>query len=110
MIYRLVKRDRLRAVAKSLVSGVPYFTEKTSLKRSKNTVAFIVDKKITKLDIQESFKRENDGVKVEVNTLVRKGKVKRVRGVKGKRKDVKIAFVRFPADFQLPNLHGEAEV
>ena len=103
VIHRLVQRDRLRALAKPIVAGIPYFTEKTSVMRSKNAVAFIVSKDINKLDIKASFKREAN-VDVQVNTLIRKGKVKRVRGVKGKRKNVKIVYVRFPADFELPEV------
>lgn len=103
MIHRLVQRDRLRAFAKSIVAGIPYFTEKTSGMRAKNTVAFLVSKDTTKLDIKASFKREAN-VDVQVNTLIRKGKVKRVRGIEGKRKDIKLAFVRFPADFELPEV------
>lgn len=103
MIRRFVLRDRARAEKKKDPVAFPYMTEKMSALRSMNTVALTVPKTTTKIDIQTSFMKEQN-VKVSVNTILRKGKVKRVRGVKGQRQDWKIALVTFPADFKLPEL------
>lgn len=71
----------------------PVITEKATLASEFNQVVFDValdaNKPAIKAAIEALF-----GVKVKaVNTLVRKGKVKRFRGIKGKRNDVKKAII-----------------
>ena len=71
----------------------PVVTEKSTLGSEHNQVTFEVpldaSKPEIKIAIETVFK-----VKVKaVNTLRRKGKVKRFRGQKGKRSDMKKAFV-----------------
>jgi large subunit ribosomal protein L23 len=71
----------------------PVITEKSTEASENNQVVFRVRRDATKPQIKaavESLFR----VKVKaVNTLVRKGKVKRFRGVKGRQSDVKHAVV-----------------
>ncbi len=71
----------------------PIVTEKSTLASEHNQVAFEVPLDATKPEIKAAveglFK-----VKVKaVNTLRTKGKVKRFRGIPGRRKDVKKAYV-----------------
>ena len=71
----------------------PVITEKATLASESNQVIFKVAGSATKPEIKAAVEQVFN-VKVEaVNTLVRKGKVKRFRGFIGKQKDVKKAVV-----------------
>jgi large subunit ribosomal protein L23 len=71
----------------------PVITEKATTLSEHNKVVFKVSKTATKPQIKEAVEKLFD-VKVEsVNTLVRKGKVKRFRGTIGRQSDVKKAVV-----------------
>ena len=71
----------------------PIITEKATAASEQNKVVFKVRKEATKPQIKAAVERLFD-VKVEsVNTLVRKGKVKRFKGTVGKQSDVKKAIV-----------------
>lgn len=71
----------------------PVITEKATLGAEYNQVTFRVPLTATKSDIKAAVEGLFD-VKVKgVNTLRQKGKVKRFRGIKGKRPDVKKAMV-----------------
>ena len=71
----------------------PVVTEKSTMASEQNQVVFNVAKKATKPEIKAAVEALF-GVKVTaVNTLVRKGKVKRFRQELGTRKDVKKAIV-----------------
>ncbi|MFZ1812927.1 MAG: 50S ribosomal protein L23 [Rhizobiaceae bacterium] len=71
----------------------PVITEKSTLASESNQVVFNVAKNATKPAIKKAVEALF-GVKVTaVNTLVRKGKVKRFRGTVGKQSDVKKAVV-----------------
>lgn len=71
----------------------PVITEKATNAAEQNKVVFKVAKTATKSDIKTAVEKLFD-VQVEaVNTLVRKGKVKRFKGVKGRQSDVKKAVV-----------------
>lgn len=71
----------------------PVITEKATIAAEQNQVVFNVAKSATKPEIKAAVEALFK-VKVEaVNTLVRKGKVKRFRGFKGQRDDVKKAIV-----------------
>lgn len=71
----------------------PSITEKSTLVSEHNQVVFNVRKTATKPQIQEAVEKLFN-VKVKaVNTLNRKGKKKRFRGVMGKRSDIKKAIV-----------------
>ncbi len=72
----------------------PVITEKSSEASEQNQVVFRVRLDATKPQIKDAVEKLF-GVKVlAVNTLTRKGKTKRFRGVEGRQKDVKKAVVR----------------
>lgn len=71
----------------------PVITEKSTMASEQNQVVFNVAKKASKPEIKAAIEALF-GVKVTgVNTLVRKGKVKRFRGTIGQQSDVKKAIV-----------------
>ena len=71
----------------------PVITEKSTMLSESNQVVFKVAPKATKPEIKAAVEALF-GVKVTgVNTLVRKGKVKRFKGTKGRQSDVKKAIV-----------------
>ncbi len=71
----------------------PVITEKSTFVSENNQVIFNVARDASKPEIKAAVEALF-GVKVKaVNTLVRKGKVKRFRGIKGKQSDVKKAVV-----------------
>jgi large subunit ribosomal protein L23 len=71
----------------------PVVTEKSTLASESNQVVFNVARKATKPEIKAAVEALF-GVKVTgVNTLLRKGKVKRFRGTIGRQSDVKKAVV-----------------
>jgi len=71
----------------------PAITEKSTMASENNQVVFNVAKKATKPEIKAAVEALF-GVKVTgVNTMVRKGKVKRFRGTIGRLSDVKKAVV-----------------
>jgi large subunit ribosomal protein L23 len=71
----------------------PIITEKATAASEQNKVVFRVKKDASKPQIKAAVEKLFD-VKVEsVNTLVRKGKVKRFKGTVGTQSDVKKAIV-----------------
>ena len=71
----------------------PVITEKSTFVSENNQVVFNVARDASKPEIKAAVEALF-GVKVKaVNTLLRKGKVKRFRGVKGRQSDVKKAVV-----------------
>jgi large subunit ribosomal protein L23 len=71
----------------------PVITEKSTVLSEQNKVVFKVAPKATKPEIKAAIE-SLFGVKVTaVNTLVRKGKMKRFRGTIGRQSDVKRAVV-----------------
>lgn len=71
----------------------PVITEKATTASENNQVIFKVAKEATKPEIKEAVEKLFD-VKVKgVNTLVRKGKTRAFRGIKGRLSDVKKAIV-----------------
>jgi large subunit ribosomal protein L23 len=71
----------------------PVITEKSTQAGEYNQVMFNVARGSTKPEIKAAVEALF-GVKVKaVNTLIRKGKVKRFRGVRGRQSDVKKAVV-----------------
>lgn len=71
----------------------PAITEKSTLVSEHNQVVFNVAKRASKPEIKAAVEALF-GVKVTaVNTLLRKGKVKRFRGFSGRQGDVKKAIV-----------------
>ena len=71
----------------------PVITEKSTFAAENNQVVFKVADTATKPQVKEAVEALFN-VKVKaVNTLNRKGKTKRFRGIKGKQSDVKKAIV-----------------
>jgi large subunit ribosomal protein L23 len=71
----------------------PAITEKSTLVSDQNQVVFNVARRASKPEIKAAVEALF-GVKVTaVNTLVRKGKTKRFRGIAGRQSDVKKAYV-----------------
>ncbi|MDQ0326920.1 large subunit ribosomal protein L23 [Rhodopseudomonas julia] len=71
----------------------PVITEKSTFASENNQVVFKVKKDATKPEIRAAVE-ELFKVKVTaVNTLLRKGKTKRFRGIKGRQSDFKKAIV-----------------
>ena len=71
----------------------PVITEKATLASDNNQVVFKVADKATKPEIKAAVEALFN-VKVKaVNTMVRKGKTKRFRGIAGRQKDFKKAIV-----------------
>jgi large subunit ribosomal protein L23 len=71
----------------------PIITEKATMASEANAVVFEVARDAAKPQIKQAVE-ELFGVKVKaVNTVTTKGKVKRFRGVRGRRNDVKKAYV-----------------
>lgn len=72
----------------------PHITEKSTAGAVNNRYSFEVAMDATKPEIRQAVEALFK-VKVEsINTLIRKGKEKRFRGIKGVRPDMKIATVR----------------
>ena len=71
----------------------PAITEKSTMASEQNQVVFNVAKKATKPEIKAAVEALFSVKVTAVNTLVRKGKVKRFRGTVGRQGDVKKAVV-----------------
>jgi large subunit ribosomal protein L23 len=71
----------------------PAITEKSTMASEQNQVVFNVAKKATKPEIKAAVEALFSVKVTAVNTLVRKGKVKRFRGTVGRQSDVKRAIV-----------------
>lgn len=71
----------------------PAVTEKATLQAENNKVVFNVAKTATKPEIKAAVEALFSVKVKSVNTLVRKGKVKRFRGIIGSQSDVKKAVV-----------------
>jgi large subunit ribosomal protein L23 len=71
----------------------PVITEKSTMASEHNQVVFKVAKTATKPEIKAAVEALFNVKVAGVNTLVRKGKVKRFRGTVGRQKDFKKAIV-----------------
>ena len=72
----------------------PVITEKSSEASESNHVVFRVRLDATKPQIKKAVETLFGVKVVTVNTLTRKGKTKRIRGIEGRQKDVKKAVVK----------------
>jgi len=72
----------------------PVITEKSSEASESNHVVFRVRLDATKPQIKKAVETLFGVKVVTVNTLTRKGKTKRFRGIEGRQKDVKKAVVK----------------
>lgn len=71
----------------------PVITEKSTMASENNQVVFNVRPEATKPQIKQAVEQLFDVKVKSVNTLNRKGKVKRFKGILGRRKDTKKAVV-----------------
>ena len=71
----------------------PAITEKSTMASENNQVVFNVAKKASKPEIKAAVEALFSVKVTAVNTLVRKGKIKRFRGTIGRQSDVKKAVV-----------------
>ena len=71
----------------------PVITEKATMASEHSQIMFRVAAHATKPQIKEAVEKLFDVKVKSVNTLVRKGKTRSFRGVKGQLSDVKKAFV-----------------
>ena len=71
----------------------PVITEKATYASEHNKVVFNVAKDASKADVKKAVETLFQVKVTAVNTLVRKGKVKRFRGTIGRQSDVKKAIV-----------------
>jgi large subunit ribosomal protein L23 len=71
----------------------PVITEKATMASELNQVIFKVAKTATKPQIKEAVEKLFDVKVKSVNTLVRKGKTRAFRGIRGQLSDVKKAVV-----------------
>ena len=71
----------------------PIITEKATTASEHNQVIFRVAKTATKPEIKEALEKLFDVKVKSVNTLVRKGKKRTFRGIRGQMSDVKNAIV-----------------
>ena len=71
----------------------PVITEKATIQSEQDKVVFNVSKDATKPEIKAAVEALFSVKVKSVNTLVRKGKLKRFKGIVGKQVDVKKAIV-----------------
>ena len=71
----------------------PAITEKSTMASEQNQVVFNVARKATKPEIKAAIEALFSVKVTAVNTLVRKGKMKRFRGTVGRQSDAKRAVV-----------------
>ncbi|HSM42238.1 MAG TPA: 50S ribosomal protein L23 [Afifellaceae bacterium] len=71
----------------------PIITEKSTLASENSQVVFKVADSATKPEIKQAVETLFNVKVKSVNTLVRKGKNKRFRGIRGRQRDVKKAIV-----------------
>jgi large subunit ribosomal protein L23 len=91
-------RVRLSREAMYEIIRSPVITEKATLLSEKNQYVLRVALHATKPQIKAAVEALFGVNVVAVNTIVRKGKAKRVRGRPGRRSDVKNAIVRLAPD------------
>ncbi len=71
----------------------PVITEKATLASESNQFVFKVARNATKVEIKAAIEKLFDVKVTAVNTLLRKGKRKVFRGVRGRQQDMKKAIV-----------------
>ncbi len=71
----------------------PVITEKATIASEQNQVVFKVRKDANKTEIKTAVERLFDVKVLAVNTLIRKGKRKTFKGVRGQQSDLKKAVV-----------------
>src|ERR1700686_1120460 len=89
---------KLSREAMYLIIRAPVITEKATLLSEKNQYVLRVSLDATKPQIKAAVEGLFGVNVLAVNTIVRKGKTKRVKGRPGRRSDVKNAIIRLAKD------------
>ena len=79
----------------------PVITEKATIASENNQFVFKVARDATKPQIKAAIERLFDVKVTAVNTLLRKGKTKRFRGVRGRQQDMKKAIVTLADGYRI---------
>ena len=80
------------------------YTEKSLALQEDGVIVVQTSPRVTKNSLKEIF-REYFGIKpLKVNSLRQKGKVKRFKGIEGKRADSKKFYVKLPEDAKIESL------
>ncbi|WP_456470126.1 50S ribosomal protein L23 [Caminibacter sp.] len=80
------------------------YTEKALNLQEQGVLVVQTSPKVTKNQLKQIFKEYFGVTPVKVNSLRQKGKVKRFRGIEGKRPDYKKFYVKLPEDAKLESL------
>jgi large subunit ribosomal protein L23 len=84
----------------------PVITEKATLASESNQFVFRVARNATKPQIKAAIEQLFDVKVTAVNTLLRKGKTKRFRGVRGRQQDMKKAVVTLADGYRIDMTTG----
>jgi large subunit ribosomal protein L23 len=84
----------------------PVITEKATLASESNQFVFRVARYATKPQIKAAIEQLFDVKVTGVNTLLRKGKSKRFRGVRGRQQDMKKAVVTLADGYRIDMTTG----
>ncbi|MEO1923467.1 MAG: 50S ribosomal protein L23 [Nautiliaceae bacterium] len=80
------------------------YTEKALNLQEQGVLVVQTSPKVTKNQLKQIFKEYFGVTPIKVNSLRQKGKVKRFRGIEGKRPDYKKFYVKLPEDAKLESL------
>jgi len=80
------------------------YTEKALDLQEQGYLVVQTTPKVTKNQLKQIFKEYFGVTPIKVNSLRQKGKVKRFRGIEGKRADYKKFYVKLPEDAKLESL------
>ena len=84
----------------------PVITEKATLASESNQFVFKVARNATKREIKAAIEQLFDVKVTAVNTLLRKGKRKTFRGVRGRQQDMKKAIVTLADGYRIDMTTG----
>jgi len=84
----------------------PVITEKATIASESNQVVFKVARDATKPQIKAAVEKLFDVKVTAVNTLIRKGKTKAFRGMRGRQQDVKKAIVTLADGYRIDVTSG----
>jgi large subunit ribosomal protein L23 len=84
----------------------PVITEKATIASDSNQFVFKVRREATKPQIKAAIEKLFDVKVTAVNTLLRKGKTKVFRGMRGKQQDVKKAVVTLADGYRIDVTSG----
>ena len=79
----------------------PVITEKATIASESNQFVFKVARNATKPQIKEAIEKLFDVKVTAVNTLIREGKAKAFRGVRGRQQDMKKAIVTLADGYRI---------